>query len=68
MENNLGEVGGTAVAKALETNKSLQKLRQVPWHPISICLGGALDKLDTDDSSNAIFLFPAAWTATTSAK
>ena len=25
--NNLGEVGGTAVAKALETNTSLQKLK-----------------------------------------
>ena len=25
--NNLGEVGGTAVAKALETNTSLQNLK-----------------------------------------
>ena len=26
-DNNLGEVGGTAVAKALETNTSLQSLK-----------------------------------------
>ena len=41
--NNLGEVGGIAVAKALKTNTSLQKLESVPWSTDSNCPGGVLD-------------------------